>query len=118
MSTIHGSGITVQLPYQPGFLFVPQRQEATLIAIDGSLIQQRSALSVSSIKATYNGHMRESDAVRLKAMAETSASVVIAPGDGTVYAASITVPITPATDPSGSSMITVSFSCSVSEQIV
>jgi len=118
MISIHGSGIHVKLPHQPGFAAPTTRQVAELIALDGSIIRQVSALQPSAKKMSYSGPVRESLAWQLRLMAEASASVVIAPGDGHAYAATINELVCPATSATGVRSIEISFTVAVSEAIV
>lgn len=117
MITIHGSNITVTLPHQPGFVAPVNRQVAELVAIDGSTIRQVSAYAASSRRLAYSGMVRESDAYQLRTMIATSASVVIAPGDGHAYTATINNLIAPATVPTARNMIQVTFDCAISAVI-
>jgi Flp pilus assembly CpaF family ATPase len=118
MITIHGSSITVTLPYQPGFVAPVNRQVAELIAIDGSTIRQVSAFAASARRMAYAGPVRESVAYQLRTMIAASASVVVAPGDGHAYTATINNLIAPATVSTSRAMIQISFDCAISAVIV
>ena len=118
MMSIHGSGIHIKLPYQPGAMAPTKRQVAELIALDGSIIRQVSALQASSKKMSYSGPVRESLAWQLRLMIEASSSVVVAPGDGHAYAATINELVCPATSATGARSIEVSFTVAVAEAIV
>jgi hypothetical protein len=117
MITIHGSSITVQLPSQSAFSAPTTRQVVELIALDGSVIRQVSALQQSSKRLRYSGHARSSDAILLRSMITTSPSVVVAPGDGRAYTATINEVATDATDASSSAMMPLSFVCMITELI-
>jgi Flp pilus assembly CpaF family ATPase len=117
MITIHGSGVTVMLPHQPAFSAPIVRQVAELIALDGSTIRQVSAYQTSARKLTYSGPVRESVAFQLRTMIGTSASVVVAPGDGHAYTATINNLVAPAFVSTSNASVVVSFECALSAVI-
>lgn len=117
MITIHGSGVTVAIPHQPGFSAPVSRQVAEMVALDGSIIRQVSAYQTSARKLQYIGPMRESVAYQLLTMVSTSASVVVAPGDGHAYTATVNNLVAPAFVADSRAMVVVSFECALSAVI-
>lgn len=118
MITIHGSGVTVEIPHQPGFSAPVSRQVAEMVALDGSIIRQVSAYQASSRRMQYAGPVRESAAYQLRSMIAASASVVIAPGDGHAYTATINNLVAPAFVADSSALVAVSFECALSAVVV